>query len=317
MKTPLAPLFVSLLFFSSFFCSCRKTDNSHCMEEYYEAAYYPGNFEYPVFNPLNKNEIAFSEDEETRQKYHIYNTATNSSSSFIIQHLWYNGWQRAPYQKFSWGTNNTLLVSFPEDAGLVNITINPDGTGVDTLNRMYGRNLVRSPDCNRLLYYDWILPNNHLKIAELNAVAIDSVPIVKPNDFDWGANELIAVAYNNKFLGIYDTSLNLQKSLRLIADDQHYNFVFSLKWLPGTQKVMWSCFTGIYITDLTTEQTALLRPAGSDEVYSGLSVSDDGSQLVTTKMKWVCEDPDLGEFTKLSIHLIDLTTGSERELSIP
>ena len=278
--------------------SCNKdvSLNGHCPALYYSSmdqitGFYNRPFSLPSFSPIVANKLVYLiPTSGSANKVCMYDIASGQTTSFSTSLSCNN--------KISWGRNNKLLLfsySMSQDTSYdgAPVAINPDGTGADTLPASQPLHGYWSADCNKIIYgsFYFISPYSpagpgSLGIWSITGQLLDSISLYYVDDYDWSSSNQIAVVYNYKYLNIYDTTLHLVKTIRLIADDYPYDYAFSVAWVPNSTKVVWCDIKGIYETDITNSQTTLVKAAANNDVYNSVSISANGAYIVSFKLHW-------------------------------
>lgn len=233
------------------------------------------------FNPNNSNEFVAGVIDNTdtgfnrETKLAVYNL---SEKRFDFIH------QAVIWDSPQWGSKNWIM--FEGRGQLYKIKPNGDSlTQITSTNENY--HACWSPEGDKIAYMSLFSNissgNRYLAIADANGNLIDTT--FSGFSGAWGKNNLIC---SLKFGDLNHLLFYEYPSLKLKKEINALDFkapsaatIDDLDWIPNSNKVVWTCSEGIFVTDYDTEKTTLIKSGCETKAYTRISISPDGKKILS------------------------------------
>lgn len=289
--------------------ACSKHDLSGCRKSLLGSNTFTWNAPWNggvVFNPANDSAFACLRN----NTIYLFNLSDGSASPVI------NQLSNPAEALVGWCNNNKLALCY----GGRFYSSNPDGTSMTLQTEQGSLPYVLPFTCARPISVSVSYggPGSPLRKDQLlhyysNATysLIDTLYDIA--NYSVNADGRLAVAYNSKFVNLYNIGDQLILSHRLIAEENLAVYIRALCWV-GSNKLAWADDEGIYLTDTDTWATTLLQAAHDDAEYLNLSSSPGGLFLAATYKTYYCD-----HYTQLlengvnpELHIINTQTGEDK-----
>lgn len=225
----------------------------------------------PMFNPNNNNEIIFYEQENPHlnawKKLIKYNLKSKNKTILTDSvRLYFPNWNNRNYtlyvapkwQMFKVNTNTLEKVKL--GMGYIGYL---NWTNKDEMITGTGYVLSESGDTIKRL----------LSSNEQNLLYID-------NSLNWSTDNLVAIGRNQVII------IN-SKTQQILYKSEKGKRCQGISWMPNSKEIVWvDSSKGIYITNIKTGESLLLRKNCSNRIYRLPSVSPNGKYIV-------CERDDI------------------------
>lgn len=218
-----------------------------------------------TYNPNNNNEFAYWTSNYNapgeNDTLFIFNQATGQSRNILVAGMWY------PPQ---WGHNGWILLGL---AGGGLAMIKPNGDSLSDISQ--GRGSYHHPtwnaSCTRIYAYSFDGPN---VLLNLDGTVADS--------FRAGAEDVDFLDDDRFFarLGIYSISARQY----IIRNDAALQEDFSAKRMISADEVIWSDEKGIHKTNLSSNQTVIVKPSCNSRLYMNPSVNASRTKVLWTRV---------------------------------
>ena len=222
---------------------------------------------YPVFNPVNPNEIAFlARPNHTNEPWKIWRHNICTNKHKVIA-------EDAYFSQLDWNPLNWILY--------------PNNNDNRTLYKVHGNETEgeRISEFNRAKIIKWfpdgskfLMVNNfdRLFLFEEDGTSISTILDIDPEAADWKGNQIALCIYPNI------TILDLDSLEYTDVVYENETVMYSVHFFKENH-LLWNTARTIAYTNLETQERTIIKEAKSNETFQHLDLSSDETTIVLQK----------------------------------
>jgi hypothetical protein len=268
------------------------------------------NYNKPVFNPSNPNEFAYLyvKDEGVIVEMRLHNLS-NGTDNVICN--------KAPYYMLRFSLHGHLLFNWVDNQPW---SVKTDGDSLRQLTSQPYMSLY--PDWtdngNAFIYYsDGGVGNSRFIKADNNGNTIDTLnfitiietlPHVCSPD---GKYIAISVGTTQKY--IYDLQL---ETLKIVTHADYNSATYFMSFSTNGNKLVWVTNEGVHLTDISSEQTYIVKQSCESKQYSHASISSDEQTIIAMRSDKLIIDPNT-LYLETNIVRMDVDGSNEQLILLP
>jgi Tol biopolymer transport system component len=276
----------SILLICLLFVSCKRdvsvpvtnkagNANQPCVDTLKIPPFNDTSYHFARFNPNNSNEIIYVQALQSQNLTRlIKKNLSTGAETFIINDIW---------DMPDWSVKDWIVFNHADNQ-VWKIKSNGDSLTLLTTNMQGGFYAIWSPDGSKIAYNTaWPV---YTSICNENGNALDSLPYHVNYLAQWSKDGMYIgglanegdnanIAYQNAFTKVaYKPTNNVANAT---ASNRITCYV---SWTPDSQNIIWCSWSGLYKTNITTNQTILLKECCNQRFYTSVSVSSDGQKII-------------------------------------
>jgi Tol biopolymer transport system component len=233
----------------------------------------------PRFNPNNPNEIIYVQGIHSQNLIRLVKkNLTTNAETFIIDSIW-----GMP----DWSVKDWIVFNHADNQ-VWKIKSNGDSLTLLTTHMQGGFYAIWSPDGNKIAYKN--TNTTAILICNENGNVLDSLPYKVDYSSQWSKDGInicgiangsnyVNIAYQNVF-----TKVTYQPTNNVSNATGSNRITCYLGWTPDSQNIIWCSWSGLYKTNITTNQTILLKACCNQRYYTSISISPDGQKIIAQSM---------------------------------
>lgn len=261
---------------------------------------------FAYFNPNNSDEIIYRRADQTVLKMELIRYNLNTKEKKLI-------YQGDIYSRPRWGKNDWILLHLKDDLGYNIYKVKSNGDSLTALttsgNCFFPEWDVAS---NKLIYELGFTNPTEFIISDSDGNIQDTVFVGVGSMGSWQHSELVA---NGTFKGLF-LGNPMSNDYELIYETEKINQSGDgAEWLDE-ERVFWCHTTGIHITNITTEETEVIRETCNAHCYQRPTYAPDIDKIIVEKLERIKETETTGRAV-VSVVMMNPDGTEEEEIIIP
>jgi hypothetical protein len=283
-----------------------------CQEVFSEEIRY--DYFYPVFNPNDKDEIAYLRFDNTTWgvEHELWKLNLCTGEHLLLS-------ENAAYG-LSWSVKEWLIYT-GVDQQIWKVKSNGDSLTQMTFSGDYNRHPKWNPGGDKYLYNTQNSSDNWYIISNEKGEPIDTIVELETSaHYNWIDTDKISFLTSNgstSFLQYIElTDYSIYSILGIDHSQGHDSLVQSTSGLLSENSIVWCAIKVIGKTDMNTGQTTYLKSGFSNRRYWFLDVSRDNSHLLFARQDRYQID-ECNYDSEYRIFIMDTNGENERKINIP